>query len=237
METTGTYGKRILCVDDAPEIRALLRSVLQDAGYRDLAFAATHAEALSEFQRFQPEFALLDVMLPDGNGFTLARELRVLDPSLPIMFLTAKDRPQDRVSGLSIGADDYLVKPFLPQELLLRISAVLRRCYPEETGASEVELAACTVDLDNAEVRRDDGSTVQLTAKEHALLSCLARNAGRIVTMDALCEELWGTACFGCENSLMTHVRRLREKIEARPSKPESLVTAKGLGYRLNVKK
>ena len=231
------HEKRILVVDDAPEIRALVGSVLEDAGWRSLAFAATHAQALAEFRRFEPDFALLDVMLPDGDGFTLARELRALDPSLPIMFLTAKDRPEDRVSGLTLGADDYLVKPFLPQELLLRIAAVLRRCYPEAADGDRLTLAACTVDLDNAEVRRADGGTAQLTAKEHTLLSTLARNAGRIVTMDALCEALWGPACFGYENSLMTHVRRLREKIETNPSKPESLVTVKGLGYRLNLKK
>lgn len=231
------HEKCLLVVDDAPEIRALVRSVLEDAGYTNLAFAADHAQALAQFQQFRPDFALLDVMLPDGDGFTLACEMRAMDPGLPLMFLTAKDQPEDRLSGLTLGADDYLVKPFLPQELLLRISAILRRCYPEDAGGNELSLAACTVDLDNAEVIRSDGTTAQLTAKEHTLLSALARNAGRIVTMDALCEELWGPAYFGCENSLMTHVRRLREKIEANPSKPESLVTVKGLGYRLTVKK
>lgn len=231
------HTKRLLVVDDAPEIRALVRAVLEDEGYTNLAFAAGHAEALAEFQRFAPEFALLDVMLPDGDGFSLARQLRAMDPRLPVMFLTAKDRPEDRLSGLTLGADDYLVKPFLPQELTLRIGAILRRCYPQDAASAELALAACTVDMDNAEVHRADGTTAQLTAKELSLLEALARNAGRIVTIDALCEELWGPACFGYENSLMTHVRRLREKIEADPSHPESLVTAKGLGYRLNVRK
>lgn len=235
--TDRIHAKRLLVVDDAAEIRALVRSVLEDEGYEDLAFASGHAEALAQFQRFDPEFALLDVMLPDGDGLALARQLRALDPSLPVMFLTAKDRPEDRLSGLTLGADDYLVKPFLPQELTLRIGAILRRCYPQDAGDAELALAACTVDLGNAEARRLDGRVAQLTAKELSLLEALARNAGRIVTMDALCEELWGPACFGCENSLMTHVRRLREKIEANPSRPESLVTVKGLGYRLNAKR
>ena len=149
---------------------------------------------------------------------------------VPVVFLTAKDEPYHRVSGLSLGADDYIAKPFLPQELVLRIAAVLRRCYAEESPS--LELDACRVNFATAEVERADGSTVLLTAKEHEILSVLARNAGRIVTIDALCEACWGTS-FGYENSLMAHIRRLREKIEANPSKPASLVTARGLGYKL----
>lgn len=231
-----TRSLPLLVVDDAPEIRALVRAVLEDAGYDDVVFAATATEALESFEERKPAFALLDVMLPDGDGFTLARAMRQADPDLPLMFLTAKDRPEDRVSGLVIGADDYLVKPFLTQELLLRISAILRRCYPAEAASRTLRLDACEVDLDNAEVLLRDGSKASLTAKEKVLLETLADNAGRIVTMDALKEALWGPASFGCENSLMTHVRRLREKIEQNPSKPTSLVTAKGLGYRLNVR-
>lgn len=109
------HEKRLLVVDDAPEIRALVRAVLEDEGYTNLAFAAGHAEALAEFQRVSPEFALLDVMLPDGDGFSLARQLRAMDPNLPVMFLTAKDRPEDRLSGLTLGADDYLVSPSSPK--------------------------------------------------------------------------------------------------------------------------
>ena len=117
-----------------------------------------------------------------------------------------------------------------PQELVLRIAAVLRRCYAAENPL--LELAASRVNFATAEVERADGQTVPLTAKEHEILSVLARNAGRIVTIDALCEACWGTS-FGYENSLMAHIRRLREKIEANPSKPASLVTARGLGYKL----
>lgn len=227
----------LLVVDDEPEIRALVRAVLEDAGYLDVRLASTAAEAMGMFRERTPAFALLDVMLPDGDGFTLARDMRRLEPGIPLMFLTAKDRPEDRVSGLSIGADDYLVKPFLTQEMLLRISAILRRCYPTEASARTIALAACEVDIDRAEVLRPDGTKTTLTAKERTLLEALARNAGRIVTTDALKEALWGAESFGCENSLMTHVRRLREKIEDNPSKPVSLITAKGLGYRLNVRK
>ena len=169
---------------------------------------------------------LLDVMMPGMDGFELLTRLRERPAytRAPVVFLTAKDEPFDRVSGLSLGADDYIAKPFLPQELVLRATAVLRRCYAEESPL--LELDACRVNLATA------GETALLTAKEHEILSVLARNAGRIVTIDSLCEACWGTS-FGYENSLMAHIRRLREKIEANPSKPASLVTARGLGYKL----
>lgn len=172
-------------------------------------------------------------MLPDGDGFSLLRQIRAFT-DIPAMFLTAKDEAIDRLSGLGLGADDYIVKPFLPQELLLRVYAVLRRCYKEES--ERIELDACTVDFSRAEVIRD-GEVIPLTAKEHALLEVLARNEGRIITVDSLCEALWGDNPFGYENSLNAHVRRVREKIELNPSKPVSLITIKGLGYKLNIRK
>ena len=123
-----------------------------------------------------------------------------------------------------------MVKPFLPRELLLRIGAILRRCYKEESP--RILLADCQVDLQRAEVLRET-SALPLTAKEYELISALYRNAGRIVTIDMLCEALWGENPYGYENSLMAHIRRLREKIEANPSRPVSLITVKGLGYKL----
>ena len=171
-------------------------------------------------------------MMPGMDGFELLGRIRQLPAhtSTPALFLTAKDEPFDRVSGLTLGADDYIAKPFLPQELVLRIAAVLRRCYAADNPL--LELAASRVNFATAEVERADGQTVPLTAKEHEILSVLARNAGRIVTIDSLCEACWGTS-FGYVNSLMAHIRRLREKIEADPSAPVSLVTARGLGYKL----
>lgn len=186
-----------------------------------------HGASESAYQLF-----VLDVMMPGMDGFELLGRIRQLPAhtSTPALFLTAKDEPFDRVSGLTLGADDYIAKPFLPQELVLRIAAVLRRCYAAENPL--LELAASRVNFATAEVERADGQTVPLTAKEHEILSVLARNAGRIVTIDSLCEACWGTS-FGYENSLMAHIRRLREKIEADPSAPVSLVTARGLGYKL----
>lgn len=153
---------------------------------------------------------------------------------MPVIFLTAKDETADRLTGLRSGADDYLTKPFSAQELILRIYAVLRRCYPDDEPI--LKLAHCTIDLDNVEVHKEGSEPTFLTAKESELLRILANNANRIVTTDHLCEECWGSS-FGYEQSLMTHIRRIREKIELNPSKPESLITMKGLGYKLLVEK
>ena len=153
---------------------------------------------------------------------------------IPIIFLTAKDEATDKLAGLGLGADDYVVKPFLPQELLLRVHAVLRRCYKADSPLLELE--GCTIDFSRAEVNKN-GIIVTLTAKEHTLLETLSRNEGRIVSIDALCEALWGDNPFGYENSLNAHIRRIREKIETDPSKPVSLITIKGLGYKLNARK
>ena len=230
MVETHLRGKRILLVDDERELADMVATILHGAGFASVDIANSSAEALSSIaaRSASPEHAyqlfVLDVMMPGMDGFELLGRIRQLPAhtSTPALFLTAKDEPFDRVSGLTLGADDYIAKPFLPQELVLRIAAVLRRCYAAENPL--LELAASRVNFATAEVERADGQTVPLTAKEHEILSVLARNAGRTVTIDSLCEACWGTS-FGYENSLMAHIRRLREKIEADPSAPVSLVT------------
>ena len=149
---------------------------------------------------------------------------------MPVLMLTAKGEPEDRCTGLELGADDYLVKPFLPRELLLRVTAILKRVYPE--GNRIVTLAASQVDLDKAEVRKGK-EVFRLTAKEYAVFLKLAENADRIVTIGSLCQTACGEIWQGYESTLMTHIRHLREKIESNPSAPVSLITIKGLGYKL----
>lgn len=252
-------NKHLLLVDDECELAATVADILRNAGFQfvDVAHSAKEAlgmlgapntpstlgtpsalDTLSAPSLSSPPQAttyhlfILDVMMPGIDGFELLSRIRQLPAHThtPALFLTAKDEPFDRVKGLTLGADDYITKPFLPQELILRIAAVLRRCYTVENPL--LTLAGSRVDLSTAEVTRADGTIVTLTAKEHEILSVLARNAGRIVTIDALCDACWGTS-FGYENSLMAHIRRLREKIEVDPSAPQSLVTIKGLGYKL----
>ena len=217
MDNSFLYTKTLLLVDDELDLLKMLSDILKDAGFQKILMAATGKEAVAEAKKGKPDLIILDVMLPDKDGFSLMEQLRSFT-DVPIIFLTAKDEAADKLAGLGLGADDYIVKPFLPQELILRIYAVLRRSYKEDNPL--VVLDGCTVDFDRAEVYKT-----------------LARNEGKIITVDALCEALWGDNPFGYENSLNAHVRRVREKIETDPSNPKSLITIKGLGYKLIMRK
>lgn len=221
--------KKILLVDDEPELLNMVTSILENEGYTNIKTASTASEAIDACKNFKPELAVLDVMLPDGNGFDLLRELKRIS-DFPVLFLTARGEDEDKWTGFGRGADDYMVKPFLHKELTFRIMAILRRSYKND--APLVILAESEIDFDRAEVRKA-GDVLPLTAKEYEILSSLYRNAGKIVTIDTLCEAAWGDNPYGYENSLMAHIRRIREKIEADPSHPVSLVTIKGLGYKL----
>lgn len=222
-------NKRILLVDDEQELLDMVTSILKEEGFGHISTAKTVKEALAAADSFHPELAILDVMLPDGNGFSLMEALRQKG-EYPILFLTACGENEDKLKGFGLGADDYVVKPFLPKELTFRIKAILRRSYKGENPL--VTLRNSEIDFERAEVVKD-GEHIALTAKEHDILAALYRNAGRIVTIDALCEAAWGDNPFGYEYSLMAHIRRIREKIEQNPSQPVSLVTVKGLGYKL----
>ena len=225
--------RTILVVEDDADINALLAKIAAREGFGCVqAYSGT--EALLQMERAAFDLVLLDMMLPGMDGPGFVGQVRERGVRTPIVVVSAKASTSDKVDMLKLGADDYVAKPFLPQELVLRIAAVLRRCYAQESPL--LELDASVVDFDTAEVRRADGQTAVLTAKEHEILSVLARNLGRIVTIDSLCEACWGTS-FGYENSLMAHIRRLREKIEANPSAPVALVTVKGLGYKLNARR
>ncbi len=225
-------NKRILLVDDESELLNMVLSILIEYGFQNVRTAKSVKEAIEEAEKSHPELVILDVMLPDGNGFDLMEQLKKSD-DYPILFLTACGEDDDKFKGFGLGADDYMIKPFLPKELLFRVMAILRRSYKAENPL--VQLHDSQIDFSRAEVIKND-EHISLTAKEHDLLSVLYRNAGRIVTIDALCEAVWGDNPFGYENSLMAHIRRIREKIELNPSQPISLVTIKGLGYKLIVK-
>lgn len=207
----------------------MVLSILTEYGFQNVKTAKNIKEAVKQAEASRPELAVLDVMLPDGNGFDLMERLKK-DGDYPVLFLTACGEEHDKFKGFGLGADDYIIKPFLPKELLFRVMAILRRSYKDENPL--VYLQNSQIDFSRAEVIKND-EHIPLTAKEHDLLSALYRNAGRIVTIDALCEAAWGSNPFGYENSLMAHIRRIREKIEQNPSQPVSLVTVRGLGYKL----
>ena len=223
---------KILLVDDDRDLLEMLLSIFRRAGYTKLLTASSGLEALRAWKENQPDLVVLDVMMPGMDGFSVLKEIRRTS-RVPVLMLTARGEAEDRIEGLEIGADDYLPKPFLPRELLLRAGAILSRAYPEKNEL--VELAGATVNMANAEVLKS-GEKQTLTAKELQLFEKLYQNAGRIVTTGILCETICGEFWQGYESTLSTHIRHLREKIEENPSKPVSLITVKGLGYRLNLK-
>ena len=223
---------KILLVDDDHDLLEMLLSVFRRAGYTNLLTALSGPEALRVWRENQPDLIVLDVMMPGMDGFSVLKEIRRTS-RVPVLMLTARGEAEDRIEGLEIGADDYLSKPFLPRELLLRTGAILSRAYPEQSGL--IALAGATVNPANAEVWKN-GEKQTLTATELQLFEKLYQNAGRIVTTGILCETICGEFWQGYESTLSTHIRHLREKIEENPSKPVSLITVKGLGYRLNLK-
>ena len=220
---------RILIVDDESSLQNMVSGILNQAGYETTS-ALTCAQALEQFRAAPPDAVLLDINLPDGDGFSLFGKLRE-SRDVPVLFLSARDEDADRLQGLGLGADDYITKPFLPQELLLRLRSVLRRVYRED--APSARLGDLEIDWGRSVVRQG-GEETALTAKEFTLLKKLWDARGNIVTIDALCAALWDGPLVGYENTLMVHIRRLREKIEADPSHPNYLLTVRGLGYRLS---
>ena len=226
-------NKKILIVDDEPELLKMLSDILYHDGFYNIYTAKDCNEALKIAGEQAISLFLLDVNLPDGDGFTLFENLQKISKS-PVMFLTARGEADDRIKGLGLGADDYIVKPFLPGELILRVIAVLKRIYNINDSKTAFALSGKTVDFETASVK-SGGEQIPLTAKEFILLKKLYENKNRIVTNDALCMAAWGEDYYGYENTLMVHIRRLRKKIENEPSKPKHLITVKGLGYKLVV--
>lgn len=224
-------NKKILIVDDEKELLKMIKEILNSDGFSYVYTAENCAEALKIIKEQSIALCVLDVNLPDGNGFGLYGDIRAFSQA-PVIFLTARGEADDRLQGLGLGADDYIVKPFLTAELLLRITALLRRAYTAAPKTTSFRLSDRTVDFETAEVVCGEKS-FPLTAKEFILLKKLWENRNRIVTNDALCMTAWGDNYYGYENTLMVHIRRLREKIEENPSSPKHLITAKGLGYKM----
>lgn len=225
---------RILTIDDEKELTDIVTELLKRDHYAQVDIAGSCSEAKEKLQKQHYDLILLDVMLPDGNGFEFYAQMKETGClyDAPVIFLSARDEDTARLKGLGLGADDYITKPFLPKELLLRIGAVLRRTYHLEEKGQSVRLGQTLVSMDAGTVMRN-GKETALTAKELALFQILFRNRGKIVTTDALCDALWPDGSYGLESSLIVHMRHLREKVEEEPSKPQYLITVRGLGYKL----
>ena len=225
---------RILLVDDEKKILEINKKLLSENGFNNVLYALSGEEADEIMEKEQADLVVLDIMMPGISGLSLYESWKKRGINIPVIFLSARDEETSRLKGLGLGADDYVTKPYTPEELLLRIKAVLRRTY-HLTENTVVELGTVRVDLSSGIVKRPDGE-VELTAKEFQLFSKLYDNQGKIVSLNALMDTLWPDGSYGLENSLIVHVRRLREKVEEDPSKPEYLQTVRGLGYRLNIR-
>lgn len=229
----------ILVVDDNREMCSLVQNICRQEGFNRVEAAFSSRKAESMVGGGGVDLIILDVNMPGEDGFSFFQRIKpVLEQKrIPVLFLSARDQDEDKLLGLGLGADDYMTKPFLPRELILRISAILRRTYQlDEKNSSIFRLGNREVDLSAGIVRVMDesGKTIQLTNKEYQLLKLFLENRGRILTFDVLSESVWGENYYDYENTLMVHIRRLREKIEEKPSEPAFLITVKGLGYRMN---
>lgn len=223
-------AKSILVVDDEDTIREVVRRYLERDGF-SVREAADGYEALDALAEGEPDLIVLDLMLPGIDGLTITRQLRERY-RIPIIMLTAKGEVRDRIRGLDLGADDYVSKPFSPQELVSRVHAVLRRA--EETGAGfeqALEYAGLRLDPSARAVTRE-GQNVQLTATEFDLLWHLASHPRQVFSRSQLLHQVWGYEYYGDASTVTVHISRLREKLEPDPSKPRYIITVWGVGYK-----
>jgi len=226
---------RILVVDDDDPIREVLTIALEMDGSHAVRTAATGRQALDAAREWPPDAVVLDVSLPDLDGFAVCRELRAFSAA-PVLFLTARDSDVDKLRAFGAGADDYVTKPFNPLEVVARLRAHLRRHL---TGAARGGDRAEVYDLGRARLDATagtlevDGRPMACPAREFQLLAFLCRHPGRVFSRGQLYEQVWGAQSLGDDNTVMVHIRRLRERVEADPADPRLLVTVRGLGYKL----
>jgi DNA-binding response OmpR family regulator len=220
----------VLVVDDEPIVRDVVRRYLERDGHRALA-ASNGRDARTMIEGETPSLVVLDVMLPGEDGLSLCRWIRS-SSDVPVILLTARGEEADRIVGLEMGADDYVTKPFSPRELAVRVRTILRRTRPERPPLERLEFGRLVMDAARREVRRDD-SVIALTAKEFDLLWFLASHPNRVFSRDQLMTSVWGYASALDTGTVTVHVRRLRQKLEDDPSRPELLETVWGVGYRL----
>ena len=221
----------ILIVEDERDIADLLRYNLQEAGFKT-DYVRNGADALQQAVEKKPDLILLDLMLPEVDGMIVCRLLKN-DPrtkNIPIVMVTAKTEEKDRVAGLELGADDYIIKPFSPREVVLRVSAVLRRIQVGKQAEStkRIETHGVTIDLDKHQVLTENGP-IDLTATEFKLITLFARSPGRVFTRDILMDVIWGQDYYGIDRTVDTHVSRLRRKLG---EFGKHIETVHGVGYR-----
>jgi DNA-binding response OmpR family regulator len=218
----------ILVVEDDEQIAELMRDFLEAEGFR-VRLAASGGETSAQLEQGHPDLVLLDVMLPDESGFEICRRLR-RDSTVPVLFLSARDSDADKIRGLGLGGDDYIVKSATPAEVIARVKAVLRRASPA-VGLQRLRFGELEVDLAAHEVSVG-GRAVELTAREFGLLRVLVEHPRQVFSRDQLFELVWGS--FGDRSAVAVYIGRLRQKIEPEPARPRFVVTVWGAGYRLD---
>ena len=225
-------ANKVLVVDDEEHIVELARLYLAREGY-EIESVGDGALAVERFNRVHPDLVILDVMLPNVDGITICKELRKSSP-VPILMLTARDEVTDKVVGLEVGADDYLTKPFHPQELVARTKALLRRTKVEPDQPKLISAGNLEIDLERHEVRFES-QKIQLRPKEFDLLALLARHPGRVYRRNELLDLVWGYDFPGYTRTVDVHVQQVREKLDAGGVKGLSIETVWGVGYKLEV--
>jgi two-component system, OmpR family, response regulator RegX3 len=221
---------KVLLVEDEETLRETMRYGLEREGFRVTA-AADGRTALERFRSGGADVVLLDLMLPEVSGLDVCKAIRAKS-QVPIIMITAKDAEADKVAGLEVGADDYVTKPFSMRELIARIRAVTRRSVATPPRISMLRVGPIEMDVEAHEVRIG-GERFDLPPKEFELLQSLMARTGRLVTRQALINEIWGPEYFGDTRTLDVHIKRLRQKIEPDPHQPRYLKTVRGLGYKL----
>ncbi|RKI42501.1 DNA-binding response regulator [bacterium D16-51] len=222
-----------MVVDDEPDISDLIEKALNLEGYGNITKIKDGGSAVNACREKQPDIIILDVMLPDIDGFEVCRRIREFS-YCPILFLSAKNDELDKILGLAVGGDDYVTKPFSPKEIAYRVKAQLRRAnYRQSPMIRRSErIGKLIIDSEGCRVMKDD-VMIELTAKEFEVLQYLAENKGCVISRERLYESVWGEDGFGCDNTIMVHIRHLRKKIEDNPAEPQYIITRKGLGYKL----
>lgn len=219
----------VMVVDDEEQMRKMIRTFLEKDGY-NVVEATNGSHALSLLDEVKPHLLLVDVMMPFMDGFKFAQELKQLS-SIPLIFLSAKGEEWDKVRGLKIGGDDYIVKPFMPNELLARIESVLRRTYSNKTNSDILKIGPLLIDYESHQVKIND-NLLTLTRKEFGLLNILAKNSGRVYSREQLLHLVWGESHKSSERTVDTHIKTLRLKLKDYGSLIE---TVWGIGYKLEV--
>ena len=224
---------KVMIVDDESDILDLLEKALRMEGFNKIIKVNNGEDALEICRAQRPDLIILDVMLPGMDGYEICKQIRTFS-HCPILFLSSKNDELDKILGLAVGGDDYVTKPFSLKEVIYRVKAQLRRLGYQKNSDKEdlLKIGDLTIDINGCRILRNN-IPLKLTARELGIVLYLVENLGRVVSRERLYEAVWKQDSYGCDNIIMVHIRRLREKLEKNPETPEYLLTVKGFGYKL----